>query len=71
MIGCPISNGVGGKHLRQQLWAIFWKIYCQESIDGLELEGTVKFEFKRHYKTLGSSHETTLVHLKLERLNRA
>ena len=63
-------NGVGSRHLRQQLWEIFWKICHQESIDGPKLGGMVEFEFKRRYKTTGVSHETTLVHLRLEWLNR-
>ena len=43
-------NGVGDEHLRYDLWARFWKIYHQESINGLKLGGTVEFEFERHYK---------------------
>lgn len=64
-------NEVGGRHLRKQLWAIFWKIYLQESIDGQNLGGTVEFEFKRHFKNLRASHKTTFVHLIFERFNRA
>lgn len=64
-------NGEDGGLLRQQLWEKFQKICRQESIDGLELGRTVEFEFKRCYKNLGATHETTLVHLILERLNRA
>ena len=60
------QKGVGEGHLRHELRAIFGTIYCQESIDGLELGGTVKFVFKRRYKTLGASHEETLVHLRFE-----
>ena len=40
-------NGVGNRHLRNNLWARFGKIYCQGSINGLDLGGTIKFEFKR------------------------
>ena len=44
-------NGAGGRHLRRDLWARFGKIFRQDSIDGLKLWGTVKFEFKSRYKT--------------------
>jgi len=63
-------NGEGDGHLKQKLWASFGKIYCQGSIDGPELGGTVEFEFKRCYKTPRASQQTTLGHLRLERLNR-
>jgi len=65
------KNGAGGGHLRQELWARFRKICRQESIDGPKLGGTVKFEFKRHYKTQRASQRTTLGHLSIERLSRA
>jgi len=53
-------NGVGGKHLRHYLWAIFWKICYQESINELELWGTVEFEFKKRYKTERACQQITL-----------
>ena len=43
-------NGAGGRHLRCNLWASFGKIFCQESINEIELEGTTKFKFKKRYK---------------------
>ena len=49
-------NGVGGRHLRRELWTRFGTIYRQESIDGPELGVMVEFEFERHYKNLGASH---------------
>ena len=42
------SNGVGDEHLRCDLWAIFWKICCQERINEPDLGGTVEFKFKKH-----------------------
>ena len=60
------KKGAGGEHLRHELRVIFGTICCQESIDGPKLRGTVKFEFKRHYKTPGASHERALVHLRFE-----
>ena len=62
------SNGVGGKHLRQTLWARFGKIYYQGRINGLDLGGTVKFKFKRCYKLQRATQQTTLGHLRIELL---
>jgi len=60
------ENGVGGGHLRHKLRARFGAICRQESIDGLELGGIVRFELKRRYKSPRANHETTLVHLRFE-----
>ena len=59
------QKGAGSENLRHELRARFGAICCQESIDGPELGGTVRFEFKRCYKTPRANHETTLVHLSL------
>lgn len=64
-------NVVGSGHLRQTLWARLEKIYCQEIINGLELGGMVKFEFKRCYKTQRVAQQTTFGHLRIEKLSRA
>ncbi len=39
-------NGEGGKHLRKTLWARFLKICRQVSINGPNVGGMAKFEFK-------------------------
>ena len=65
------QKGAGDGHLRCELREIFGTIYRQERIGGPELGGIVEFEFKRLYKTLGSSHKTTLVHLRFEQMIRA
>ena len=64
-------NGTGGGHLRCELRARFGTIFHQESINDSELGGTVKFKFKGGYKTPRNSHETTLIHLRFEKLRRA
>ena len=56
-------NGVGDRHLRRDLWAIFGEIYCQGSINGLDFRGMVEFKFKRNYKLQRVSQQTTLGHL--------
>ncbi|MCY6488242.1 hypothetical protein, partial [Actinobacillus pleuropneumoniae] len=63
-------NGVGGRHLRCDLRARFGKICHQESINGPKLGGMVEFEFKRLYKTQRAAQQTTLGHLRIERLSR-
>jgi len=63
-------NGTGSEHIRRNLWAIFGKIYYQESINGPELGGTIEFEFKRHYKTKRAMQQTIVGHLRIERLSR-
>lgn len=65
------QKGVGGRHLRNELRARFRAICHQESIDGSEVVGMVGFEFKRCYKAPRDNHETTLVHLRFEKLHRA
>lgn len=60
------QKGVGSQNLRHELRARFGTVFCQESINGLELWGTVQFELNRCYKTLGSSHKTMLVHLRFQ-----
>jgi len=64
-------NGVGGKHLRHDLWARFGKICHQGSINELDLGGAVEFKFKKHYKLQGAAQKTTLGHLRIELLGRA
>jgi hypothetical protein len=58
-------------HLRRDLWARFGKICRQESINEPELGGTVEFKFKKHYKIQRATQQTTLGHLRIERLSRA
>jgi len=43
-------EGVSDKHLRCDLWEIFGKICCEESINELDLGRTVEFKFKKRYK---------------------
>jgi len=56
-------NGVGDWNLRCNLWVRFGKIYCQGSINELELAGMVKIKFKKHYKTQRATQQRTLGHL--------
>jgi len=63
-------NGAGGRNLRCNLWARFEKICCQESINEPKLGGTVEFKFKKRYKTQRVAQQTTLGHLRIERLSR-
>jgi len=64
-------NGVGSRHLRHDLWAIFWKISHQESINEPELGRMIKFKFKKCYKIQRAAQQKTLDHLQIERLSRA
>ena len=43
-------NGVGGRHLRQNLLVRSLEIYCQSIINEPNVGGTVGFEFKIPYK---------------------
>ena len=57
-IGVTVHDGMsdlrkkraGDGHLRHELRARFGTICHQERINGLELGGTVEFEFKKRYK---------------------
>jgi len=64
-------NGADVGHLRRELWERFGKICCQESINGPKLGGVIEFKFKRCHKTHKASQQTTLGHLRIERLSRA
>jgi len=61
-------NGVGDRHLRQTLWAIFLKIYRKSSINVPNMGELVKFKFKRCYKLQRDIQQTTLGNLRAELL---
>lgn len=63
-------NGVGDRQLRHDLWARFGKICCEGNINELDLGGTVEFKFKKCYKIQMVSQQTTLGHLRIQRLSR-
>ena len=62
-------NEAGGRHLRQNLWAIFGKICCQGSINGPDLGGMIEFKFKRRYKLQRAAQQTTLGNFRIELLH--
>lgn len=61
-------NGAIDKHLRKTLWVKFLKICLQSSIDGLNVGGTVGFEFKKPYKSQMVVQRKTLGILKIQLL---
>jgi len=61
-------NGVGSRHLRQDLWAKFGKIRYQGSINGPNLGGTVQFKFKSCYKLQRTAQQATFGHLRIKLL---
>lgn len=63
MIGCSTPNGQGGRHLRRDLWAIFWKIYSQGNINESYLGEMVELKFKKSYKLRRTTQKITLGHL--------
>jgi len=61
-------NGLGGRNLRQTLWATFLKLCYQSSINGPNVGRTVEFNFKRSYKLQRDAQQTTLGNLRTELL---